>query len=341
MASTNMATTKRNRRWTSRSVGWGLLLGGGWLLAGARAQAEEPAASAPKAEAGAEEGEPTTPPTDKPAAPQPTGKFVPTSDGVAQPGEKLTPAAPWVTSKFVPASDGVLRRDLLLIALANNPDIRLAKSQLRSAEAELNRVQLDVARRVAAMAHSLESQRAFYGNSQRLSAKRVIGPAELLKQRADLAAIEADMSYLLGDARIPPETPAGDDKEPAAPIGIEKLLLTAMEKNPDILLAKAKVDEAKDELNRVQRSVMRKLAVLYQTLVAQRRELEHLVKVEKISAKAVVGMVDKALIALNESESELEYLTGGHDISSLVRMAEEAGQGGAAPKPAQPEKSDK
>ena len=50
--------------------------------------------------------------------------------------------------------------EMLAKALKDNPDIRVAESKVREAEAELNRVKLQVMQKVVALRHSLESQKA-------------------------------------------------------------------------------------------------------------------------------------------------------------------------------------
>src|SRR5947208_549434 len=50
--------------------------------------------------------------------------------------------------------------EMLAKALKDNPDIRVAESKVREAEAELNRVRLQVMQKLVALQHSLKTQRS-------------------------------------------------------------------------------------------------------------------------------------------------------------------------------------
>jgi hypothetical protein len=97
-------------------------------------------------------------------------------------------------------------------ALKKNPDIRVAESKLREAEAELNRARLLVTQKVVALQRDITLQRAALeeANAHLDGARRVyatgamsmqeIKSAEvnLQKIKADLARLEAELPYLLG-----------------------------------------------------------------------------------------------------------------------------------------------
>ncbi len=108
--------------------------------------------------------------------------------------------------------DQKVLEDLLAAALHHNPDIGVAESKLREAEAELNRVRLQVTQKVVAQQRELAAAKALVedGNAKFLSAKQLHergAPAQeefraaafnLQKVKAELAAIEARLPYLLG-----------------------------------------------------------------------------------------------------------------------------------------------
>jgi hypothetical protein len=98
-------------------------------------------------------------------------------------------------------------------ALHNNPDIRLAEAKLQEAQAELNKVRLQVAQKAVSLHHAWATQKAVVDHEQRkiarvrdLFAKRAIAREEveaaeenLAIAKAKLAEIEAQMPYVMGE----------------------------------------------------------------------------------------------------------------------------------------------
>lgn len=101
---------------------------------------------------------------------------------------------------------------LLAQALKNNPDIRVAESKLREAEAELNRVRLQVSqklvaqqREIAVSKAAIQQVEAEYARIRALiktgaASREMLNSVEarLQQVKAELARLEADLPYLLG-----------------------------------------------------------------------------------------------------------------------------------------------
>jgi hypothetical protein len=102
-------------------------------------------------------------------------------------------------------------------ALKNNPDLRVAAAKVQEAEAELNRTRLEVTRKVLRTYSALDAaKKNAEGAEQRLAevrkladhgridkeevkaAERALGQA-----KAELAAAEAEVPYLLGEEPVP------------------------------------------------------------------------------------------------------------------------------------------
>jgi Protein of unknown function (DUF1549) len=102
--------------------------------------------------------------------------------------------------------------EMLAQAMKNNPDIRVAESKVREAEAELNRTQLQVTQKIVTLRHSLETQKNavqaaevnFRFVRERFNTGTVppsdMGTAEqtLVRAKAKLTALEAELPFLLG-----------------------------------------------------------------------------------------------------------------------------------------------
>src|SRR6516225_2482722 len=109
--------------------------------------------------------------------------------------------------------------EMLTRAMKENPDVRVAEAKLREAEAELNRTRLQVTQKVIAYQRSLEahkemvqiaekelkqlqtqfSQSADPNVRQQLVTENESTQKELVRAKAKLAEIEAEMPYLLGN----------------------------------------------------------------------------------------------------------------------------------------------
>src|SRR5262249_52782687 len=101
---------------------------------------------------------------------------------------------------------------MLAEALAHNPDIRVAEAKLREAEAELNRVRLQVLQKESTLYHAAEAQKATMGAVEG-SLQTTAGPDRerasiiLAQERAKLASLEAEVPGVLGR---PPHSAATD-----------------------------------------------------------------------------------------------------------------------------------
>src|SRR5262249_44842404 len=94
----------------------------------------------------------------------------------------------------------------------DNPDIRVAETKVREAEAELNRTRLLVTQKVVSLYHAIESQKALIqiaetdlAQAHRKVRTGVEHPDIVLKPqqalaiaKAKLAELEAEIPYLLG-----------------------------------------------------------------------------------------------------------------------------------------------
>jgi hypothetical protein len=100
--------------------------------------------------------------------------------------------------------------EMLAQALKDNPDIRVATAKLGEAEAELNRVRLQVMQKVVTLYHTTEMARADVATAERtLVRMRQLGKAvsheeldaaeaALAAAKAKLAAVEAEVPYVIG-----------------------------------------------------------------------------------------------------------------------------------------------
>jgi hypothetical protein len=99
-------------------------------------------------------------------------------------------------------------------SLRDNPDIRVAEAKVRDAQAELNRVRLQVAQKVTTGHRALEAQRKSAATTERAFQRAArlrkqgsstdeeieVADEALARARGKLAELEAEMSYLLGQA---------------------------------------------------------------------------------------------------------------------------------------------
>jgi hypothetical protein len=119
--------------------------------------------------------------------------------------------------------------EMLERALQYNPDIRVAESKLREAEAELNRARLLVTQKVVTLNASLEAARANVAAAEARvkraqGARNVVGPEEIdaalatfQQAKADLAKLEAEAPYITG------QPPKEANVDPAMQRGLEWL----------------------------------------------------------------------------------------------------------------------
>ncbi len=112
--------------------------------------------------------------------------------------EKVADAPPKADKPAGPTLEGMLDS-----ALRNNPDIRVAEAKLREAEAELNRIRLQVTQKLITLHNSIGAQKALVKEAEaRLGATAIQGHAAaqsvLTQEKAKLAELEAQMPSLLG-----------------------------------------------------------------------------------------------------------------------------------------------
>jgi hypothetical protein len=126
-----------------------------------------------------------------------------------QPGARSEPAKAEPAQEKAPPAKSKLE-EMLAQALKDNPDIRVAAAKLGEAEAELNRVRLQVMQKVVTLYHSMEMARTDVQTAERtLERVRRLGAAvsreeldaaeaALAAAKAKLAAVEAEVPYVIG-----------------------------------------------------------------------------------------------------------------------------------------------
>jgi hypothetical protein len=112
------------------------------------------------------------------------------------------------------AADGLTLEDVLTAALRNNPDVRVAEAKVREAEAELQRVRVQVIQKMVKLQADLQAARQRVKEAEgsirhleELVRKGYSPPHEvetarsnLQRAKGDLAALEAEVPYVLGPA---------------------------------------------------------------------------------------------------------------------------------------------
>ena len=154
-----------------------------------------------------------------PGSSQP-GSPSPGADGTGKPGVN-TPGAPGPPMGMgMPGGSSPQKKEkdlkamtleeLLQKALQDNPDLRVAESKLREAEAELNRTRLQVLQKVARIHQEIALARAVVKDAETQLARinalgNAVAQAEkeqarftLERTKAELAKYEAELPYLLG-----------------------------------------------------------------------------------------------------------------------------------------------
>jgi hypothetical protein len=126
-----------------------------------------------------------------------------------QPGPRPEGEGVPVSKEKAPPAKSKLE-EMLAQALKDNPDIRVATAKLGEAEAELNRVRLQVMQKVVTLYHTTEMARADVATAERtLVRMRRLGKAvsheeldaaeaALAAAKAKLAAVEAEVPYVVG-----------------------------------------------------------------------------------------------------------------------------------------------
>jgi hypothetical protein len=167
--------------------------------------------------------------------------------------------------------------ELLTQALKNNPDLRVADAKVREAEAELNRVRLQVTQKVVTARNAIKSQEAKVAaaaNTLRrvqqnadkgLTSKEEVQTAELLLagEKAKLSELEAELPYLIGksaqeagrDPDVDAHVAAGlrwlaSQQERKTPSGADaEKLRKALEKPISVQFKKSKLQDVLSFLN--------------------------------------------------------------------------------------------
>jgi outer membrane protein TolC len=131
----------------------------------------------------------------------------------SQPPDPNAKPAP-TKDKEAPAKSQL--EQMLEIALKSNPDLRVADAKAREADAELSRARLAVTRKVVLLYNNLETARANVNVAEKL-AKRLRAmsgsggvaaqdldeaEAKLVQAKAELAKLEAEIPYLLGQQKL-------------------------------------------------------------------------------------------------------------------------------------------
>ncbi|MGD0518623.1 MAG: hypothetical protein ABSA26_13895, partial [Thermoguttaceae bacterium] len=97
---------------------------------------------------------------------------------------------------------------------------------------------------------------------------------------------------------------------------LDKILSTAMEKNPDILTAKAKVVLAQAELNAIRLQVARQVVSQWNSLESQ-RAINDLNQAAYKSGNVPFKEAEESKSKLHQLEAELHYLCGGGEIAGI------------------------
>jgi hypothetical protein len=141
----------------------------------------------------------------------------------AQPKPDPKPEPNPAKDKEAPAKSKL--EQMLELALKNNPDLRVAEAKAREADAEVSRTRLAVSQKVVTLYNSIEATRANVQATEKQVARlrdavaRGVGvdhatldeaEAKLRQAKADLAKLEAEVPYLLGQ---PNAKVRGDGKD--------------------------------------------------------------------------------------------------------------------------------
>jgi hypothetical protein len=137
--------------------------------------------------------------------------------------DPVKPDAPPAKDKEAPAKSKL--EQMLELALKNNPDLRVAEAKAREADAEVSRTRLAVTQKVVLLYNGIEAARANVQLAEkqlerlrRLAAQGLgvdqvatdEGEVKLRQAKADLAKLEAEVPYLLGQ---PNAKVRGDGKD--------------------------------------------------------------------------------------------------------------------------------
>ncbi len=127
------------------------------------------------------------------------------------------------------------------------------------------------------------------------------------KQRAGICTVAISVGLILAVAE------AG---QAFADESLDKVLATAMEKNPDIVTAKAKVVLAEAELNAIRLQIARQVVSQWNNLESHRAINEQVQSAYKGGA-AGAKEARESKAKLQQLETELMYLSGGAEIAGV------------------------
>lgn len=238
---------------------------------------------------------------------------------------KEQPAAPEARKDDAPESPIPESLDKALArALRANPDILLAIARLDEARAQRDQVRLKVVEQVTATVNAYSS----VTNS-------IEPPVQLQVEgrTLDRFSIGAGLGYLLGAGGDEPleelkkKSNNGTNAETLARNvhrNLGKALERALQSNPDLRLADAKVRGAEAELNQIRMATARRVAVAFHR---RQNDKEALVW-SKANFDAGLAQMEHVLAARQsaaESEAELLYLLGvGADAAAEIPPAEKS-----------------
>jgi len=197
-----MFTTKVDQMLT-RSLATALLatVSLGWTEPGF---GQSPGKGAPPEQLGQETPQPGEPPVAETPAPR-RGRGASSPRALpGLPGTAGSTGAPSGAGPGMAPAEPASVAEMLGMALQANPDLAVARAKVAEAEAELRRVQLDVARRVIRQRQEIENQKAKIARVERLLASKTISPDELSEAVHELSVLENELQYLLGKS---PEMP--------------------------------------------------------------------------------------------------------------------------------------
>jgi hypothetical protein len=254
------------------------------------------------------------------------GEDQPPADSAAPQDE---PEKAATTEKPAAASGGRAEladlKTLLAIAMQNNPDILVCMADLDEADAEASQILLDVARKVVAAKGAIRAQQELVKVTLVRVRSARASWEQLQAEKIKLAALEADLPYLLGmTARLPlpeedttaasgePDTAAAkSDDEISQKTSTEALLLKAIEHNPDFKVAKAKLKGVDAVLRRTRLDVARKVMTSQASVRYWRLRTAGLQNAkDKVKGSISEQQMAEALASLAAAEADLSYVLG-------------------------------
>lgn len=204
-------------------------------------------------------------------------------------------------------------------ALHANPDILLAIARLDEARAQRDQMRLKVVEMVTSTVHAYQS--VMHGGP----------PVEVEGRALNQQNVGAGLGYLLGAGGDEPSEQLkkrSNERTNAEALAnnfsdnLGKALERALQSNPDLRLADAKVRGAEAELNQIRLATARKVAVAFHRLENDKEALV-LMKANHDAGLAQLEHIVPIRQAVAESEAELLYLLGaGTDAAAETPPAE-------------------